>query len=128
MQKLANHPTPDDPNKFYTPKQYLLKHFYYQDGLLIRHNTNRPVGTINTQGYLQVMFERKLYPVHKLIYIMHKNKVPNLITHADKNKLNNRIENLVPKKAKPRTLKYGVQKITPQKFITKGRPRNIPQP
>lgn len=127
MHKLANHPTPDDPNKFYTPKQYLQKYFYYKDGQLIKHSTDKPVGTVNTNGYLQVMFERKLYTVHKLIYILLRNRVPALITHADGNKLNNRIENLVPKEQRKKPLKYGKQEPKVPKFA-RAKPSNIVHP
>jgi hypothetical protein len=117
MRKLSSHPTPDDPNQNYTAKEYLTKHFYYADGLLIRHSTNKPVGTLNTQGYLQVMFERKMYPVHKLIYIMHHNATTTLV-HIDGNKLNNKIDNLIPKKPQVgKSIRYGIKQPKLPKFI-----------
>ena len=52
-------------------------------------------GTISSRGYVITSINRKRYRVHNLIWAWHRGKWPRLeIDHIDRNKLNNRIENL----------------------------------
>lgn len=52
-------------------------------------------GRIDNQGYLRITFDRKEYPAHRLaMYHIHKYWSENKIDHIDRNKLNNKIENL----------------------------------
>ena len=42
----------------------------------------------------KVQYDKKMYRVHRLIYLMHHNVLPKYIDHIDGNPHNNRIENL----------------------------------
>lgn len=72
---------------------------YTKDGMLVRKTTRggskagEPVGC-NSKGYLIAMVDRKLYKVHRLIFLMHYGYLPDEVDHIDMNKSNNRIENL----------------------------------
>jgi hypothetical protein len=85
-----------------TQKQ-IKETFYYKDGQLF-WNINggpsivkgSPVGTKNSEGYLQVKYGGKTYKVHRLIYMLHHDDIPEKVDHRDTNRLNNRIKNLRP--------------------------------
>jgi len=76
--------------------------FGYSYGNLIRKvrtssNTNigEIVGCINNVGYSVVSVENKLYLVHRIIFLWHHGYLPeNDVDHIDRNKSNNKIENL----------------------------------
>lgn len=75
--------------------------FEYRDGKLFsKENWHRlqrkgqEVGSVNNCGYLKVCVDSKNYLVHRIIYLMHHGKLPELLDHIDRNKLNNNIENL----------------------------------
>lgn len=77
------------------------RRFYYSDGELIRKITTSSRAKkgsspthINNSGYLMVCVNAKQYLVHRIIYLMHHGTLPDMIDHIDRNKLNNRIENL----------------------------------
>ncbi len=55
------------------------------------------VGTLTKTGYIKVSINHKRHPVHKIIWIMLNGEIPEgmTITHLDKNKTNNKIENLM---------------------------------
>jgi len=74
--------------------------FFYRDGELFWKNkiTRKPIGakagSAEKDGYIRIRFMgRKIY-AHRLIWIFHRGACPPLIDHIDKNKRNNRIENL----------------------------------
>ena len=73
----------------------------YEDGRLLyirkprgRANIGDPMGTPQPNGYSQVMISRKRYYLHQLVYLYHHGYIPREIDHADRDKSNNRIENL----------------------------------
>ena len=79
--------------------QKLSKTFYYKDGKLLYRGgpyqkADTECGWVNWSGYHLVSFERKHYKTHRLIFAMHHGYLPKLIDHIDRNKLNNKIENL----------------------------------
>lgn len=45
-------------------------------------------------GYLKVTIDRKSFLVHRLVFLMHYGYLPECIDHIDRNKLNNRPDNL----------------------------------
>jgi hypothetical protein len=47
-----------------------------------------------TGPYLKVRYEGRAYMLHRIIYEMHNGAFEGFIDHIDRNKLNNRIENL----------------------------------
>ncbi len=74
--------------------------FYYENGFLY-WNTSKPGVTRGSQAgngqhrkYLQVMVNRKVYLVHRLIAILHYGDGIGIVDHIDGNTRNNKIENL----------------------------------
>lgn len=61
-------------------------------------NAGRSPSTLDKDGYLTLARRIKGKPtrfrVHRLIWLMHYNTLPQMIDHIDGDKLNNRIENL----------------------------------
>ena len=75
--------------------------FEYRDGTLYwRIKPSRgvdagdKVGTICSTGHQRLMYQRKLYRVHAIVWLMHCGYIPKEIDHKDTDKLNNRIDNL----------------------------------
>lgn len=55
----------------------------------------KPCGNRNKDGYLRIQVERRIYMAHHLVWLWHHGTMPKLyIDHIDRNKANNRIENL----------------------------------
>lgn len=69
---------------------------YHHDGILIRNSNGRVAGTPLNTGYYSVMVDGNYHLLHKLIYCYHHNTWPNVLDHKDRNKENNKIENLRP--------------------------------
>ena len=73
---------------------------YHPDGFLIRTRAYNNVGVgkiagcLGHDGYWQLMWNRKMYRAHRLIYLWHHGHLPELIDHIDQDRANNRIENL----------------------------------
>jgi hypothetical protein len=89
-------------------KTKLRQLFDYDDGKLIWKvkpfrgftNSGKRAGTVN-KGYMwvittQISGERKVYGLHRLIWIWHHGAIPNdrVVDHINRNPLDNRIENL----------------------------------
>ena len=68
--------------------------FTYVDGELIRNSTGDRAGTPNGHGYIYAFVDGRRYALHKLIYCMHHAVWPEVVDHIDRDKSNNRIENL----------------------------------
>jgi len=82
-------------------QQQLKNLFEYQDGNLIwkiskgkRGKIGSIAGTITSNGYLSIRVDKKNYKAHRLVYLYHHGYLPNIIDHIDRDKLNNKIENL----------------------------------
>lgn len=74
---------------------------YREDGNLVRkaavgrNRVGDPVGCIYEYGYLRVKIASDLYMVHQLVWLWHHGYLPEHdVDHVDRNRLNNRIENL----------------------------------
>ena len=88
--------------KQYPSQDYLKSIFEYRDGQLISTKTGRgcrtgrAVGSISkTTGYVNVLIEGNLYKAHRIIWVLLNGENPALdIDHIDRDKTNNRIENL----------------------------------
>lgn len=72
---------------------YIRQVFTYKDGNLIR-NQKISGGYDKSSGYYKVKIKGKSYLLHRIIFMYHYGYVPVYIDHIDKNKLNNKIENL----------------------------------
>ena len=78
----------------------LLELFIYQDGQLI-WKINKPpakigtvIGSNHNDGYLHSRIDRRIYLLHRLIFLYHKGFLPEFIDHIDGNRRNNKIGNL----------------------------------
>lgn len=74
-----------------------------ENGILIRKKdwygriVNQPCGIKpNRNGYGQVKIDGKTYLPHRIIWLWHKGYLPEFIDHWDRDRMNNRIENLRP--------------------------------
>lgn len=82
------------------PELHIL--FRYENGKLYNRITRNSravigaeVGSDNGKQQLQVQISKKQYYVHRIIWAMHNDRWPeNQIDHIDRNKINNKIENL----------------------------------
>mgnify|MGYP000166735034 CR=1 FL=1 len=83
-------------------QEQLQEIFDYRDGQLIwkkcRNTTvlGKPAGAVGGRGYVNVTLNGKTCTAHRLIYLLKHGYVPDMIDHIDRNKTNNRIENLRP--------------------------------
>jgi hypothetical protein len=74
--------------------------FDYKDGKLFWKQAGRGrtvgawAGSLMMNGYMGLNVKGRYFLIHRLIYLFHTGKWPELIDHIDCNKINNRIENL----------------------------------
>lgn len=80
--------------------QKVCETFYYEDGFL-KYKGGRCQVKGKTPGWIKpdtkyhcVCLNGKQYKTHRLIFLMFHGYLPKYIDHIDRNKLNNRIENL----------------------------------
>lgn len=74
---------------------------YRDDGVLVRRTKQsirteigQVIGTICATGYLVAHVDKKLYKVHRLIFLWHHGYLPPIVDHSDMDPLNNKIGNL----------------------------------
>ena len=53
-------------------------------------------GSINAKGHVNLQVDRKMYAAHQVVYLMHHGYIPDEIDHCNRDKTDNRIENLRP--------------------------------
>lgn len=63
-------------------------------GLLIDKETLILVGTLNDDGYIKTSFKEKSFGVHQIIFCMFHGYIPKIVDHINRNRADNRIENL----------------------------------
>lgn len=73
-------------------QELLRTMFDYRDGALYREG--KAVGAIGANGYLLTHIGKQTYRVHRLIFLHQHGYLPPEIDHIDRNKTNNRVENL----------------------------------
>ena len=57
-------------------------------------NTGKPVGSTDGKGYLTCTIDQKQRKVHHVVWFIHNGYWPSNLDHINKNKSDNRIENL----------------------------------
>jgi phosphotransferase system IIB component len=67
-----------------------------KSGELKRNNSDKPVGSVNSAGYRQVEVKGKAHMLHHVVWNLEKGKIPKgmQVDHKDRNRLNNKVENL----------------------------------
>ena len=58
--------------------------------------SNTRVGSIDGKGYLHVSIFKKLYRLHRLVFLHLYGEIPKYVDHINRDKTDNRIENLRP--------------------------------
>jgi len=80
--------------------EYLRHLFDYEDGNLIwkinkgRAKVGDIAGSNDNRGYKQLKLNQVCYRLHRLIWLWHGKELLGEIDHIDRNKFNNKIENL----------------------------------
>lgn len=85
-----------------TQEQLKKKVYYREDGVLCwrgdfssRARKNEPAGCLIGSGYVLLRINKVLYKAHRLVWLYHNGYFPeNQIDHIDRERANNRIENL----------------------------------
>lgn len=76
-------------------KSYILKHFTYQNGKLLRNDRKSGTGSLDKDGYLIIKVKGKQFKAHHIVWLLVYGDFPNQeIDHINRNKTDNRIENL----------------------------------
>ena len=82
-------------------QKLLCEMFEYRDGDLVRKITTSSnaikgdvAGTDCDNGYIKTSIDGKRYYNHRLIFLINHGYLPKFVDHIDRNRSNNRIENL----------------------------------
>lgn len=79
-------------------QKYLKTQFYYREGFLYRFKygrQNKPAGSIcKKKGYRHIFCKGKRYKAARLIFLYHHGYLPVTVDHIDRNRQNDKIENL----------------------------------
>lgn len=76
-------------------KEFLETRFIYKNGdLYYKDNPMCIAGSVNKIGYRQIHIRGKVYLAHRLIWFMFNGTLPETVDHINRNRCDNRIENL----------------------------------
>lgn len=76
-------------------KNYIKNHFVCFNGKLYRNDRINSNGSLDKDGYLIIKVKGKQFKAHRIVWLLCKGDFPKLvIDHIDRNRLNNKIENL----------------------------------
>jgi len=69
---------------------------YYKNGLLFWKKNNKVAGTKTKAGYIKLQINKIPYSAHRLVWVLFNKDIPldKQIDHIDRDKSNNKIENL----------------------------------
>lgn len=79
------------------------------------YNAGSRIGTVNSRGYLIAYIDRQQYRVHQLVWFLHHGEFLKELDHIDRDRLNNKIENL-----RPCTRSQNIGNSRPRKHKYKG--------
>ncbi|EHV3815219.1 HNH endonuclease [Salmonella enterica] len=110
------------------PPDELREMLYYDDGELYwfpsfyrGRRTDKPLGSLDSDGYkrtrLKVDGVYRDYKLHRLIYWFETGDWVPMLDHKDRNRLNNRIENLQPSDPKANAHNQGIPKNNTTGFL-----------
>lgn len=76
--------------------EYIRKHFIYnEDGTFTRLDRKNSTGSIDHYGYVIIKIKGKQYKAHRLVFAYFNGYFPtDMIDHINRNRSDNRIENL----------------------------------
>ncbi len=76
-------------------QEYLMKWFEYnpENGIMKNRGTNLKMGTIDN-GYMRIGIQGEKYMIHRLAFLYMTGKMPEIVDHIDRDRLNNKWENL----------------------------------
>lgn len=76
-------------------EDYIKEHFHYNDGVITRNDRKNSNGSVDTYGYLIFKIKGKQYKAHRIAWLLNYGSFPETeLDHINRNKLDNRIENL----------------------------------
>lgn len=76
-------------------EKYILNHFKYKEGKIIRDDRKNSNGSIDKDGYLIIKVKGKQFKAHRIVWLLNYGIFPSTeLDHINRNKLDNRIENL----------------------------------
>lgn len=67
---------------------------YYQASGEFTWLNGRVAGTVDTRGYIRIVYQRKSFYAHRLAFVKVLGILPNIVDHTDQNKSNNCFANL----------------------------------
>lgn len=80
----------------------VLDDFSYNNGSLFWNSRASQMkvgdlaGSVSSRGYRQIRYKDRIIMAHRLIFLFHHGYMPDLIDHIDRDRSNNKIENLRP--------------------------------
>lgn len=77
-------------------QQEIKDKFTYLHGHLYFNTTGKKAGHVNTSGYVEIKWGYQKFKAHRLIWAYFHGEVPKLLDHVNRNRADNRIENLRP--------------------------------
>lgn len=74
---------------------YIKNNFVYDDGKIIRTDRKNSDGSLDKDGYLIIKVKGKKIRAHRIVWLLNYGNFPeNELDHKNRNRLDNRIENL----------------------------------
>lgn len=73
-----------------------INQYYQNEGKLYRKSDNKEVGWVCGTGYLKFDHCGKKYLVHRAIFLLENGYLPDMVDHIDRDKTNNKPDNLRP--------------------------------